>query len=174
MVLTRAYLKFIVMKLRFLLIVLYFLIISCSSKRECYAIIGKTLDNDYSKDCDSTIITKNTTIFNKDFFKYYKNSKLKKMNNDFPSYHPYITWINEKKWILDDDDIKFMLGEKSKKINLNLNKLKSKKVILSSNLSVYNNIVEKNKNYTQQIINCNFFYELSTPIFNKKKIKQLL
>ncbi|WP_395045280.1 hypothetical protein [Flavobacterium sp.] len=162
-------------KLFTLIIVLCVCFCNCVLKKNQYKIIDKVLDSDSSIECDSTNVILETSKFDSDFFKNYENYKLKVINTNFHDHHPFITWLDKKnKWLLSKDDINYMLKNKNGILKLDKNVLKTTKVINLVNLPLYRDDIEKNKDVTKQIINCNYLYQFSKPIFNKNKNKAVI
>ncbi len=162
-------------KLFTLIIVLCVCFCNCVLKKNPYKIIDKVLDSDSSIDCDSTSVILETSKFDKNFFKYYENFRLRVINNNHPSYHPFITWLDKKnEWLFSEDDINYMLKYKNESFKLDKNALKTNKVITLVDFHLYKDEIEKNKDVTKQIINCNYLYQFSAPIFNKNKDKAVI
>jgi hypothetical protein len=169
--------KLIVVKIKLitLIVLACLLFYNCASKKEKISLIAKTIDIDYSNECDTTSLIYTTLKFDTTFFKYYKEAESKFKKNEFPSNNPYITWIdNKQKWILSDEDINFMLKNKSKLVFIKKNEIKSNKIIVLTDFPVFKNSVEKNNDFTKQIINCNYLVQFSLPIFNKENSKAVL
>lgn len=161
-------------KLIFISLVI-FTLWKCATKNERFHLIAKSIDFNSDKDCDTTTLINTTLKFNNDFFKYYHQAELKYINNDFPFHHPYITWTdNNKKWVLSQEDVNSMITYENKIIHLKKNHLKSNKVIILTSFPKFINEIEKNKDFTKQIINCNYLLQFSLPVFNKKRDKAVL
>ena len=169
--------KIIVLKNKFILTLFLVCLLfnSCASKKEKFDLIAKTIDIDYSSECDTTKLIYTSLKFDNTFFKFYKEAENKFKKNDLPFHHPYITWTNdEKKWLLNENDINFMLENKSKIIALKKNNIKSKKVIVLTYLPDFKNSLEKNKDLTKQILNCNYLFQFSLPVFNREHNKAIV
>ena len=76
--------------------------------------------------------------------------------------------------MFSEDDINYMLKYKNESFKLDKNALKTNKVITLVDFHLYKDEIEKNKDVTKQIINCNYLYQFSAPIFNKNKDKAVI
>lgn len=157
------------------IILVSFTLCKCATKNEKFYLIEKSIDFNSDKGCDTTTLINKTIKFNYDFFKNYHKAELKFINNDFPSHHPYIRWIdNDKKWVLSKEDVNFMTTYENKIVHLKKSNLKTNKVIVLTSSPKFINEIEKNKDFTKQIINCNYLLQFSLPVFNKKRDKAVL
>lgn len=158
-----------------LILIISLNITSCNVRKSVYKVISKGLVNNASIECDSTDLIMITTKFDYDFFSHYKLDEHRKNNDNLYNHHPYLTWLdNNQKWILDDFDIKSMMNTTSKIVLLNQKKIVSNQIINLVDFPLYINEIEKNKDVTKSIINCNYLYQISLPIFNKKNNKAVV
>lgn len=163
-------------KTLFLLISLFLLTASKAQNKE-YEILNISLIQNYSKGkCDTIDVVKKTTVIKDYFFKSYIKEKKEKENGIFSTAHMF-TWINNnEKWILTENDLKYMQNIQSKSMNLKRKKINIGISICNlvnrpflGNKSMFENNSEEFKKITKRILNCRPLYEFSTPIFNEDK-----
>ena len=130
------------------------------------------LNQNYSKEkeCDTIDILKKTGLINNSFFKAYVKEKVEKERGVFSTAHIFV-WINQnERWILTDDDLKYIQNTNVQPIALKKERINENKIkYVLVNKPVFENDKIKNTQITKRILNCRYICEFSTPVFNKNK-----
>lgn len=161
----------------FKIIILSFLILSCSSNKQNYYAVNTVLKdlkspfNSISK--DTIELVDHSFKLYEGFLKGYKVQKDIVLNNKLkPSYNFY-EWVDKKySWILDNDDIDFMMNSlsKQKKEFWEYRKFKkSKKIIQIVDYLKFDDRFSEDIERQKRIKSDKFIYFLSKPVFNKRK-----
>jgi len=165
-------------KLKFyIFFALIFLITSCSSiknNNEVLATVIKDLKTPYSlHHIDSVEIVDFQFLINKKLLDGYKKQKVIASNNGLQSSDGSFEWVDKKhEWILNDDEIDFMIKELSKQKKGFWEKkdfIKNQEFIQLVDFSTFYNPFVKDKEIQERIKKEKFVYFFSKPLFNRKK-----
>ena len=151
---------------------------SCRTINREFEVLSVAVNQNYNKqECDSMDLLKNTFKINNSFLKSYLTEKADMEKGMISTSHVF-NWIDKnEKWILSSTDISFFEKEiqKVNSFKIDIKKIKNDNIkIFLVNETRYNDAIALNKEITKRITNCRFFYQYSTPIFNKENTISIL
>lgn len=154
------------------LTILLIILNSCSIHKNEYEIMNLVMNQkNISPECDSLNLLKLSAKIENSFLDGYLKEKNEIQNGQFGT-NQIFNWADNNKWVFTEEDIIWFKKEieKSSSLTLNSKIIKSKynKITFKDN-PAFKDELQKNIEITRSITNCNYLYQLSTPVFNKNK-----